>query len=407
MPAMIAFRRLAMPRSGRRGTLPIRPPSTPDRCAAGTASRWSDRLESDLTQDVSQEPTDAPAEGAPRHPHPKPENRPELSVIVPFLNEAEVLPSFVRELRPVLDAAAISYEVLFVNDGSTDDGPRWVAEQLHAEWPQAHLINLTRNFGHMAALTAGLNAAQGDYVASMDADLQHPPAVLAEMFTLARTTGVPVVQGLRQDRTGQEGWRKRVFSRWYYTIMSKLAGVTVQPGSADFRVMSRQVVQELRALPESARVYRLLIPWMGYQTVFLSYEVGTRRAGRSKYNYARMISLAWSSLKSFSSGPLRVATGFGIFTGVCGSFWLLYVLVSWYLGNTVPGWSALMSALLILGGVQLVTIGLVGEYLAVVLDQVRGRPTYIVDRSDGLPRPPADPADSSFNLTSPLGGAQQ
>lgn len=308
----------------------------------------------------------------------QPATVPVVSVVTPFLNEREVLPAFISALRPVLEALAVTYEVIFVDDGSTDGGTQMLREEVFVSWPQARVLRFTKNFGHMAALTAGLDASRGAFVATMDSDLQHPPAVLAQMLDVAMSSSVEVVQGLRMDNGRSTSATKRAFSRVYYRMMSRLAGVELRPGSADFRVLSRRAVDELVALPESTRVYRLLVPWMGYSTAYVPYQVGERGAGRSKYTVRRMIGLGWSSLRSFSTGPLRLATATGMLTGILGVLWSLYVIVSWAMGNTVPGWSGLMCAVLILGGVQLVTIGIVGEYLAVVLDQVRGRPTYVL-----------------------------
>ena len=308
---------------------------------------------------------------------------PDVSVIVPFLNEEQVLPMFVRALQPQLDALGRKYEVIFVDDGSSDGGPDLLLLELTPQWPQVRLIRLTRNFGHMAALTAGLEAARGQFVASMDSDLQHPPESLREMLDIACTSPVDVVQGLRVDNAESQPRYKRALSSVYYRIMSRLAGVNVLPGSADFRVLSRRVVDELVALPESTRVYRLLIPWMGYTTTYYSYNAGVRSAGTSKYGLTRMIKLGWSSLRSFSTVPLRLATSLGLLTAAFGALWTLYVLLTWAGGRTVPGWSGLMCAVLILGGVQLVTIGIAGEYLAVVLEQVRGRPIFVRADADG------------------------
>lgn len=308
-----------------------------------------------------------------------------LSVVVPFLDERDVLPAFVAELRPALDGLGIPYEVIFVDDGSTDGGPEWLVNATAGDWPAARVVVLTRNFGHMAALMAGLDCTVGDLVATMDADLQHPPAVLVDMIRTARNSGVDVVQGVRQDGAGNSPMPRRFTSRAYYRTMTRLAGVPVIPGSADFRVITRRVVDELSELPENSRVYRLLIPWMGYRTVLVPYASPDRAAGKSKYSLSRMVGLAWTSLTAFSSGPLRLATAVGVLTGLLGGVWLGFVVVSWLLGNTVPGWSGLMSAVLILGGVQLLTIGVVGEYLAVVLDQVRGRPAYVLAAPPALP----------------------
>ena len=251
---------------------------------------------------------------------------PAVTVIVPFLDEEQALPLFVAALRPQLDALGCRYEVVLVDDGSSDGGPVLIERDVIPKWPAVRLVRLSRNFGHMAALTAGLQDARGDFVASMDSDLQHPPEALREMLAIARDSRVDVVQGLRVDTKDSQTRYKRALSAFYYRLMSRLAGVSVLPGSADFRVLSRRVVDELNALPETTRVYRLLIPWMGYTTAYYSYEAGVRSAGTSKYGLFRMIKLGWSSLRSFSTVPLRLATSLGLLTAAFGALWTLYVL---------------------------------------------------------------------------------
>lgn len=307
----------------------------------------------------------------------------DLSVVVPFYNEELALPQFVEALRLELDSLDRPYEVLFVNDGGTDGGPAWLVEYARSSWRQARVIDLTRNFGHMPALTAGMDQARGEWTASLDADLQHPPAVIKELLAAAESSGSLIAQAIRLDRSA-DSFAKKATAKLYYGSMKRLTSVNVPAHAADFRLLHRTVVDEIVALPERLRVYRLLLPWLGYQTVQVPYEVSPRIAGKSKYSPARMFRLALSSVTSFSAAPLRIATGLGVVFGFCGLLGSLYVLAIWMTGFAAVGWPSLMAAVLLFGGVQLLTIGILGEYVAEILEQVRGRPIYVVN-----PRHPA------------------
>lgn len=321
-----------------------------------------------------------------------------LSVIVPFFNERLALPDFVAVLKAELSALSRTYEVLFVNDGSTDQGPEWLEAFVARDWPEARVIHLSRNFGHMPALTAGLDASRGLWVGSLDSDLQHPPAVLIRLLAAAESTGSLVAQATRSDRTA-DSIGKRASATVYYALMKRLTSVNVPTHSADFRVLHRTVVDDLCALPERVRVYRLLLPWLGYKTVQVPYEAAPRIAGRSKYSLRRMLRLGLGSVTSFSAVPLRIATGIGMAFGLFGLLAVVLVIGDWIFNLTAIGWPSLMAAVLILGSVQLLTIGILGEYVAEILEQVRGRPMYVV--APPLPRTPdaGDPARPGRDIT--------
>lgn len=320
-------------------------------------------------------------------------NTAQLSVVVPFLDEEDVLPEFVETLRNALDQTGRTYEVIFVDDGSSDGGTAWVNQLCNRDWNQAQLVRLTRNFGHMQALTAGLDAASGEWIASLDADLQHPPELIGQLLTLAEETDSPVAQAVRVSRRGDKVG-KRLAAQSYYAAAKRFGGVKTPANVADFRVMHRTVADQLRALPERTRVYRLLLPWLGYKTAYLEYEAAPRTKGTTKYSLTRMLRLGFSSITAFSTAPLRVATAMGALVGIVGIIGAIFVMFNWALGSPLTGWPSLMAAILILGGIQLMTIGILGEYLAVVLEQVRGRPIYVtsepissvapVNRADGF-----------------------
>lgn len=302
--------------------------------------------------------------------------QPALSVVVPIFNEQEVLPLLAERLRGVLDGLGEAYEVVAVDDGSTD-GTGAALAALRAGWPELRVLRLRRNSGHQAALHAGLLRARGGYVASIDADLQDPPEVIAEMLRRARAEGLDVVYGVRADRR-----RDTRFKRWtaagYYRLIRRLVGEQVPGQAGDFRLLSRAVVEALRELPERNAVLRLVVPWLGFPSGEVRYERQERAAGRTKYPLSRMAGLAAESVTSFSAAPLRVATWLGL-TGVavCGVL-VVIAVVAWFAGATVSGWPSLYVAILFLGAVQLLCLGLLGEYVARIYTLVQGRPAYVV-----------------------------
>jgi dolichol-phosphate mannosyltransferase len=301
---------------------------------------------------------------------------PVLSVVVPMFNEAEVLPALVERLRHVLDGVGEPYEVVAVDDGSTDSTP---AQLIGARrgWPQLRVVRLRRNAGHQAALTAGLHRARGEYVASIDADLQDPPEKIPEMLTLARAQGLDIVYGVRIDRSSDSAG-KRGTAAAYYWLMRRLARVDLQPHAGDFRLLSRATVDVLRQLPEHQPVYRLLVPWIGFPSGTVTYTRAERAAGKTKYPLTKMVRLALDSVTNFSAAPLRLATWLGAASFVLCLLMLIYVVVAFSLGHTVQGWSSVLATMLFLGGVQLLCLGLLGEYLGRLYASAQGRPAYFV-----------------------------
>ncbi|MYR58343.1 glycosyltransferase [Streptomyces sp. SID625] len=310
-----------------------------------------------------------------------------LSVVIPMYNEEEALPALVNRLRPVLDGLGAGYEVVAVDDGSRDRTAELLAA-FRLGWPELRVIGLRRNSGHQAALTAGLDRAAGAYVVSLDADCQDPPEKIPEMLALAREQGLDVVYGVRADRSSDSA-----FKRWtaggYYRLLRRLAGPSVPAHAGDFRLLSRAAVDALKALPDQQRVYRLLVPWLGFPSGQVRYERELRSAGRTKYPLGRMILLAADSITGFSAAPLRLATwlGGGAFVVCLGL--LVYTFTGYALGHTVPGWTSLLTAVVFIGAVQLVCVGLLGEYVARIYTAVQSRPAYYVghdtadDTADG------------------------
>jgi polyisoprenyl-phosphate glycosyltransferase len=301
---------------------------------------------------------------------------PLLSVVIPMYNEEAALGLLVDRLRPVLDGIGEPYEVVAVNDGSTDATAVVLAE-LHQEWPQLRVIGLRRNAGHQAALTAGLHRAVGTYVVSIDADLQDPPEKIPEMLALAQREDLDVVYGVRVDRT-TDTFFKRTTAELYYLVMRRLIGSWVPRHAGDFRLLSRRAVNALIALPEHRPVYRLLVPSLGFPSGVVTYVREERVAGSTKYPLRKMVRLAFDSIANFSAAPLRLATWLGLISFAACLLMVVFGIVAYVAGTTVPGWTSLFVAVLFLGGVQLICVGLVGEYIGRIYAALQGRPNYYI-----------------------------
>lgn len=319
----------------------------------------------------------------------------ELSVVSPFLDERECLPAFCDELRTVLDSLGVDYEVILVDDGSTDGSVEVLAG---VNWPQCRILSFIQNAGHQNALDAGLKESTGDWVVTMDADLQHPPECIQGMMDLARDREVDIVYAVRTDRS-EENSAKRFSAAAYYLLASALSGIDVVRNAADFRLMSRRVVDVVNAVP-GEKVFRLLLPSLGFPFAEFEFRARPRAAGSTKFSMARMLTLALSGSVSFSSFLLRWVSFAGLLTSFLALLWFFGVLASAFLGNTVPGWASVMSVLLLLGGLTLFSLGLLGEYLARIYDLLKDRPPYVIARTislespklhEGLEFPPGDP----------------
>jgi dolichol-phosphate mannosyltransferase len=299
-----------------------------------------------------------------------------LSVVVPMYNEEAVIGAFVARLRPVLDQLDAAYEVVAVDDGSADATAQLLFDHGRA-WPQLRVVRLRRNSGHQAALTAGLHRARGDWVVSIDADLQDPPETIAEMLRVARAEGVDVVYGVRADRSTDTAFKRHTAGA-YYRLMGRLVGGHLPAQAGDFRLLSRDVVRALRELPERNPVYRLLVPSLGFASAETPYAREKRAAGETKYPLRRMIALAWDSAANFSAAPLRIATWLGGISFLACVALMVFGVVVYVNGTVIPGWTSLFVAVLLLSGVQLVCLGLLGEYVAKIYATVQNRPAFHV-----------------------------
>lgn len=301
---------------------------------------------------------------------------PVLSVIIPAYDEEAAIPLLSQRLRPVLDGLGESYEVLVVDDGSRDTTPM-VLQRESRTWPQLRVLRLRANAGHQAALSAGLVRARGAWVATLDADLQDPPEVLPQMLDAARTGGVDVVYGVREDRSTDSAF-KRLTAQAYYALMRRTVGQHLRADAGDYRLMSRATVDAVNVLPEHHRVLRLVIPALGFPSAEVGYRRETRVAGRTKYPLSRMVRLSIDSLTGFSIAPLRLATWFGLGGALATALLLAFAVAAWGSGHTVPGWTSTFVAVAAVGAVQLLCLGLLGEYVGRLYTQLQGRPSYFI-----------------------------
>ncbi len=309
-----------------------------------------------------------------------PANSIQLSIVIPVFNEAAVLPQLFTELTRVAGGilrGAGPLEIILVDDGSKDASWSLIAEQCRRN-PLFIGVKLSRNFGHQLALGAGLEAARGEMIVSMDADLQDPPEVIPDLIA-AHRQGYDVVYATRLNR-GKEPWSKRVTAKLFYLAITKLSGVPIPSNTGDFRLISRRALTELSKLRESHRFLRGLVPWIGFPQTQITYDRADRAAGETHYPFHKMLRLAFDGIASMSQHPLRLAYGvslglFGVFVG-----YILYVIAKHLFLNEVlvPGWTSIMSAITIFGTIQLLLLGVFGEYLGRVYEQVKNRPLYIV-----------------------------
>lgn len=299
-----------------------------------------------------------------------------LSVVVPCFNEAEVLPAFYERTVAVLrDAVGEDYEIVLVNDGSRDRTWETIGELAERD-PRIVGVNLSRNFGHQLALTAGLDYAGGELVLVLDADLQDPPELLPRMMALV-DEGADVVYGQRIERLGETRF-KVAMSHGFYRLLGRIANIDIPLDAGDFRLMRRRVVDALNDMPEQQRFVRGMVAWLGFNQVPLPYQRPARAAGKSKYSLVRLIRLALDGITSFSVWPLRLALFAGALFCLFALLLTIYALVSWAFVAAPPGWASTMVAISLVGGTQLVCVGLLSEYLGRVYMEVKRRPHFIV-----------------------------
>jgi dolichol-phosphate mannosyltransferase len=310
-----------------------------------------------------------------------------LSMIVPCYNEEEVIGETINRLHAFCaDLSDFDVELIFVDDGSRDR-TRALLRQQAATDSRIKVIGFSRNFGHQIAVTAGIDAANGDAVVLIDADLQDPPEVIHQMIAKWRE-GYDVVYGTRTERVGESVF-KLAAAHGFYRLLNWLSDVPIPLDTGDFRLMGRNVVDVLRVMPERERFVRGMVSWIGFRQVAVPYRRDVRFAGESKYPLWKMVRFATDGILSFSTKPLQVSIGLGIFSAFLALLGMLYaILIRLFTDNWVEGWAALMVAVLFIGGIQLISVGVLGEYVGRIYGEIKKRPLYIVSEYCGFDKQP-------------------
>ena len=305
-----------------------------------------------------------------------------LSIVVPCFDEEACLPVLHQRLSAAArTAVGEDYEIVLINDGSRD-GTWPIMQGLAAEDPRLVAVNLSRNHGHQLALTAGLDLCRGDVVLVIDADLQDPPELLPEMIATMRREQADVVYGVRKSRAGETAF-KRATAHGFYRLLSRATEVEIPVDTGDFRLISRRALNALLAMPEQARFIRGMVAWIGFKQVPLPYNRDQRFAGETKYPLRKMIRFAFDALTGFSSAPLKLASHAGLWLSAGSVIIVLYILLGWLSGRSVPGWTSLMLVVVVLGAIQMFVLALMGEYLGRLYNQAKNRPLYIIQEIAG------------------------
>ena len=331
-----------------------------------------------------------------RHPHPLPRRpgaKQSLSVVLPVLNEAASLRALLPALRQMLERSGLAWEIVIVDDGSSDDLADAVAEFESAAPVNLQFLRLSRNFGKEAALTAGLAAARGDGVVTMDSDGQHPVDLIPAMLARWRE-GSQIVAAVQEQRLHEPGWLV-LAKRAFYRFMQGGERFTITPGAGDFRLLDRRVVDALLQMPERARFMKGLYAWLGFRSSVLPFTAAPRAHGRSKFRLGGLLELASLGITSFSLKPLRMVSAAGALVSLAALAYGLYILVeTLVVGNKVSGWATLASGMMLLSGIQLMCLGVIAEYLGRVFEEAKQRPLYVVDQTldhSALGAPAAQP----------------
>lgn len=324
------------------------------------------------------------------------EPHPVYSVVAPVYNEGPTLPEFYRRLSAVLDATGEPWELVLVNDGSRDNSLA-VMQELHAQDPRVKVLSFSRNFGHQLAITAGADYATGDAVIVIDSDLQDPPETIP-LLIAEWQKGSDVVYAVREQREG-ESWFKLITAKWFYRLIQRITSVHIPADTGDFRLMDRAAMGQMRQIREHHRFMRGLSAWVGFKQTPVYYVRQPRYAGSTNYPLRKMVKLAWDAVTSFSFVPLQMATTFGFIVAGLALLGIIISVISRLFGHAIVGQATTLTSVLFLGGVQLIFLGIIGEYLGRIYDEVKQRPLYIVSKAEGFgtrdieptPRPAASP----------------
>ena len=304
----------------------------------------------------------------------------QITIVVPVYNEAENIPHFTQAVAEAMASLPYTYTLLFVDDGSREESRRVLRETAENN-PHVRAIYLSRNYGHQAALTCGIDNADGDAVITMDGDMQHPPALIPRLLALWEQ-GYDIVQTIRQTTEGVSAF-KRLSSKYYYKALNLISEVPIQPGGSDFRLMDREAVLALRQYREHDRFIRGIVGAMGFRQVQVPFVAPERYAGTSKFSLKKMAKFALDGILGNSILPLRISFYIGLVSLLLSFALFGHVLFETYEGDTVPGWSTIVIVMAFFGGTQLMVLGILGEYIGHIFREVKGRPLYLIDKSAG------------------------
>lgn len=302
-----------------------------------------------------------------------------LSIIIPCYNEELVIEETYKRLNFVLSKMDIDYELIFINDGSKDSTID-ILKTLAGEDLTVKILSFSRNFGHQSAVTAGLNTCQGDMAVIIDSDLQDPPEVIPDMITVMKQENANVVYGVREKRKG-ENWFKLLTAKLFYRLLNALSDVKFPLDTGDFRLVDRKIINQFNGMEENNKYIRGLISWMGFKQMPFYYERDARFAGETKYPFSKMLKFAMIGIFYFSKKPLNMATSLGFLSIILGLCYLLWILISsiFSIGSAVTGWTSTIVLIIFFGGIQLLTIGVLGKYVGSLFDEVKNRPEYIIN----------------------------
>ena len=308
--------------------------------------------------------------------------RPEYSIVIPAYNEEDVIIESYKRLTAALEPLE-NYELIFVNDGSRDKTAQIIYGFVQSD-DRVKLLNFSRNFGHQAAITAGMDYARGDAVVVIDADLQDPPEVILEMAKLWKE-GYEVVYGKRQKRHGETAFKK-ASAKLYYRFLNRMTNVEIPVDTGDFRLLDRKVCDTMKTMREKSRYVRGLVSWVGYKQTAVEYVRDERFAGETKYPLSKMIKFAMDGITAFSYRPLKLATSLGFFMSLGSFIYLLVIMFQrLFTDNTIAGWASTIAAVLLSQGIVLMILGLMGEYIGRIYEEIKDRPLYIVSEALGYP----------------------
>jgi dolichol-phosphate mannosyltransferase len=304
-----------------------------------------------------------------------------ISIIIPIYNEESNIYKLYGRLLQVINTLQVEYEFIFINDGSKDNS-LFILKELTEKNRAVKYISFSRNFGHQVAVSAGLDKVSGDATVIIDADLQDPPELIIQMYAKLKE-GYQVVYAKRKSRSG-ESFLKKFTAKFFYRLLAKITNVNIPVDTGDFRILDQKVVKILRQMPEQHKFLRGQISWIGFKQTFIEYDRDERNAGQTGYTYKKMIRFALDGLTSFSNLPLKFATVVGFFVSTLSFILICYALFQkiFLQETTIKGWTSLMISVLFIGGIQLLCIGIIGEYISRLGDNIRNRPLYIIDETN-------------------------